>query len=86
MKNFDYMEFNDDYGYVFSAEKYTKDDAKKIVADETEQDIKDINQPEKVWVRYTINGGWDFDYQPCYITCEEDDRGSFPCWRIGRIK
>jgi len=82
MKSFDYMEFNDGYGFVFCAKKYTAEEARKIAAEERGEDIVGISEPEKIYVRYTINGGWEINYQPCYMTCGKDDRGSFLCWRV----
>lgn len=82
MKKFDYMEFWDGYGTVFCAKTYTAEEAREITAKERYEDIENIGEPEKVFVRFTVNGGDVFENQPCYVTCGSGERGAFPCWRI----
>ena len=78
---FDYMQFSEGYGLMVSKKKYSKDEALQIGSDEYDVDIKELTIGEE-YIRHTINGSYEFDFKPCYITCDKHDRGAFLCWRI----
>ena len=83
-KLFDFMDFNNNYGFMVDAKKYTKEQAIEAAKCELGLEDKATSEfsAEIEYIRYTVNGGEEFDYEPVYITCEKSDRGAFPAWRV----
>lgn len=89
-RNFDYMFFDDGFGFIVDAEKYTESEARQLYTQEVNRNENVIiGDADIVFVRWKVKLSKEememFDlYEPqgSYITCKENDKGAFPCWRI----
>lgn len=88
MAKFDYMEFigGSTNEFVVHANKYTKEEAIKLMKEETAFDGSlTIDNISKQWCKYYVQApGW-CSYEGdggCYSYCESGERGAFPVWVI----
>lgn len=94
-RKFDYMEFMDDYGVLFDADKYSKQDAIEIYmkeyGDRVDDDKNKINiEPDYVkwYPKMSEEDMWYLDVydkennRGIYKCCKPTSHRCFMCWRL----
>ena len=96
-RKFDYQEFEDNYGFVFDAEKYTEDEALEITQIEygyrwgmhEEPNITEIyikwkpKMSKEDMFYYDISD--NRDNHGIYQVCDKNDKKSFKAWRVFKV-